>query len=716
MSEKPTEHLMGAAIAYAERGVPVFPLTERGKTPLTIRGFKDATTDVSTVRAWWTRWPAANIGVPTGLDSTFDVVDIDPRHGGDVSLDALVAKHGPTPETPESMTGGGGRHLCFRHTDGFRNSAGAIGPGIDTRGTGGYIVVPPSVTKAPYQWEASSDLFDVPLADLPEWLNPAKAKGSIGAPEGAGNLDFTAGPVKADGAPVVEGGRNHAAASLAGQWIQAGDSVRTVLDKLRAWNSTNKPPLPDREISSVAASVAITHSRNNPGAAVPIVDPPDEPQHDETTAPTEDDEGYRAAQPPPAAKFPDDLLDPPGFVGEICRWINGTAYMPQPALTLGNVLAFLGAVVGRKVQVPSGLRTNLYCMGVGDSGCGKDHSRQKIKQICDAAGLTEQILGGEDISSDAAILGAVHEHPSILFQWDEIGHLIANTTSRYAAVHQRAIAPTLTKLFSSASGKMLGKEYAGRKEQRKDIDQPNVCMYGTTVPGRLFEGLTPGEIADGFLGRMLVFQSDDPEPKEQDVETSDPPESIVQMVQAWASWQPPAAGGGNIAAAVRHVPYRVQLEAEAVAAIRQFRARCKVYKKETRGTGLDPLWSRAVEHVNKVALVVACGERFGDPIISGSTAAWSIKLVEHLVGSLVATVKDSVAGSDFERDLLYVLRAIRKAGAGGLSQSQLLLRTRRLTPKVRQDILNQLVSSGDVVKGERKSPKGGPAAMIYKAA
>jgi hypothetical protein len=177
-------------------------------------------------------------------------------------------------------------------------------------------------------------------------------------------------------------------------------------------------------------------------------------------------------------------------------------------------------------------------MGVGASGCGKDHSRQCVKAICDAAGLTEDMLGGEDISSDSAILGAVIEHPSILFQWDEIGHLIANTTSRYAQSHQRAIAPLLTKLFSSARGKMLGKEYAGRKDGRKDIDQPNVCLYGTTVPERLFEGLTPGEIADGFLGRMLVFQSDNPEPIEQDTDTEEPPESIVTMVQAWWEWRP----------------------------------------------------------------------------------------------------------------------------------------------------------------------------------
>src|SRR5688572_11837531 len=101
--------LQDFALRYSERSLPVFPV--RGKLPLTAHGFKDATTDASTIRGWWEQWRDANIAMPTGRASGLIVVDVDPRHGGDASLAALEEKYGPLPETLESRTGGGGTHF-----------------------------------------------------------------------------------------------------------------------------------------------------------------------------------------------------------------------------------------------------------------------------------------------------------------------------------------------------------------------------------------------------------------------------------------------------------------------------------------------------------------------------------------------------------------------------------------------------------------------------
>ena len=68
-----TSLLMSAAIAYARRGIPVFPCEARGKRP---RASERA------ARTWWERWPSANLGVPTGRRSRFLVLDVDPRAGG----------------------------------------------------------------------------------------------------------------------------------------------------------------------------------------------------------------------------------------------------------------------------------------------------------------------------------------------------------------------------------------------------------------------------------------------------------------------------------------------------------------------------------------------------------------------------------------------------------------------------------------------------------
>jgi uncharacterized protein YndB with AHSA1/START domain len=158
--------LRSAALAYARRGVPVFPCEPGGKRPLTRNGFWDATTEARQIEAWWARWPAANVGVPTGGRSGLLVLDADPRGGGFESLVLLERENGPLPETARARTGGGGVHVFFGYPAGetVRNSAGTLGAGLDVRGEGGYVVVPPSRTRSAYEWIDRS-----PPAE-PKWL------------------------------------------------------------------------------------------------------------------------------------------------------------------------------------------------------------------------------------------------------------------------------------------------------------------------------------------------------------------------------------------------------------------------------------------------------------------------------------------------------------------------------------------------------------------
>jgi hypothetical protein len=85
------DQMLRAALAYAEMGFAVFPCALRGKAPLTEHGFKDASKDPEVIRALWRLHPGANVGIATGAISGIVVVDIDPRHGGVETLEALQA-------------------------------------------------------------------------------------------------------------------------------------------------------------------------------------------------------------------------------------------------------------------------------------------------------------------------------------------------------------------------------------------------------------------------------------------------------------------------------------------------------------------------------------------------------------------------------------------------------------------------------------------------
>ncbi|XPV75974.1 MAG: bifunctional DNA primase/polymerase [Desulfovibrio sp.] len=153
-----------AAMFYAQQNIPVFPCM--GKRPYVAGGFKSATTDVDQVTRWWRQFPNANIGSPTGLKSF--VLDIDPPDG-DSSLSFLLVHYSSFKDTLVQKTGSGGRHLFFAMPSGvdIRNSASKIGKGLDIRGTGGYIILPPSVHPSGnrYEW-----LNELPPVDPPNWL------------------------------------------------------------------------------------------------------------------------------------------------------------------------------------------------------------------------------------------------------------------------------------------------------------------------------------------------------------------------------------------------------------------------------------------------------------------------------------------------------------------------------------------------------------------
>lgn len=177
-----TRASLDCALRYADRGWAVFPCHEPTRTgcscrrpncsspakhPRTARGLHDATTDPEVIARWWRRWPAANVAVRTGADSGLVVIDVDPKHGGFAAIAELQRGHGEFPPTPAARTGSGGRHYWFVHPGlPVPNSAGRLGPGIDVRGDGGYVIAPPSLhPSGSYVWEAAP-----PLAELPAWV------------------------------------------------------------------------------------------------------------------------------------------------------------------------------------------------------------------------------------------------------------------------------------------------------------------------------------------------------------------------------------------------------------------------------------------------------------------------------------------------------------------------------------------------------------------
>lgn len=253
---------MAAALAYHRHGWAIIPAAPRSKRPI-VRWqiYQDGMPGEKAVRKWFARWPDANLSVVTGANSGIVVLDVDPAHGGASSLSKMEDRHGALPETVESRTGGGGRHIYFAHP-GFevRNRAG-LAPGLDLRGDGGVIIVPPSIhpNGKPYMWCQGHAPDEIALAPLPVWLTVPRFDSSDNLGH---SLDYWRTLV-AEG--VEEGRRNTTIASFTGHLLWHHVDPDVVMELMLSWNRTQcRPPLDDAEVIRTVRSVERTHADAEP--------------------------------------------------------------------------------------------------------------------------------------------------------------------------------------------------------------------------------------------------------------------------------------------------------------------------------------------------------------------------------------------------------------------------------------------------------------------
>ena len=225
------------------------------------RDYQDRLPTHREVETWFGRWPDANIGIVTGQISNLIVLDIDPRHGGDESLDRLALRSGRLPPTLTVQTGGGGRHFYFTALaePAALPSRVALAPGIDVRAEGGLVVAPPSVHPSGrrYRWVSCRESCQ-DAAPLPRWLvalirgEPRKSKH-----DPAYWRQLVTGGVE-------QGARNDTIASFAGHLMRRRVDIEVIKELLLCWNRTRaRPPLDDTEVVRTVDSIHRTHQRHH---------------------------------------------------------------------------------------------------------------------------------------------------------------------------------------------------------------------------------------------------------------------------------------------------------------------------------------------------------------------------------------------------------------------------------------------------------------------
>ncbi len=406
------------------------------------------------------------------------------------------------------------------------------------------------------------------------------------------------------------------------------------------------------------------------------------------------------APPPKPYRVPPALLQVDGALKLFVDYATASAVSPQPFLSLGAAICLVGTIAGRRYRTPTDLRSNVYAIGIADSGGGKDHARRCAKRAIYAAGL-DRYLGGEDLASSAGLLTSLQRHPARLFQVDEFGQFLKLVLNQRAPAHKAAIWSELTKLYTSAAEPYIGAEYADQKARpRVTIEQPCACIWGVTVPGPFWSALEGGALADGSIARFLVFVTDDDYPERNEAPAQmDPPADLVAALQGIARGVPGHSHGGNIADAMESSApihaYTVPLTADADAAMARVRREATDLLRSHRGTYATALFGRFAENTAKLAMIAAISRNPAGPVTEVYDVTWAGQLVEHCIGTLLREAERRVSDNDTEAKHKRLLEIIRDGGRQ--SRSDITRRSQFLSRREREEIIASLIEAGLVV-------------------
>lgn len=406
-------------------------------------------------------------------------------------------------------------------------------------------------------------------------------------------------------------------------------------------------------------------------------EPAAEPEDDE---PEQDDYG-EIVDP----SFPSECLDVSGLLREITDYTLAKSRYPQPELALAGALALLGTITGRKVADVLDTRTNVYVLGLGLSGTGKEQARQSNKQLLIGA-LAEKMLGSERVGSHAGIVTTVHGQPAVLMQLDEMGRLLATMKDPGRSPHLYNCITVLMQLYSSSNSQWIADAYADAAKVKR-VNQPHLCIYGTATPESFWGSLSTENVGEGLIGRLLVFEGRGYEVRMQAPAVVRPNDLTIEALRWWVQWSP---GPGNLASenptphVVPHTPEAMDRFMGHVEAINERR----IKEHPLRAA----VWSRSGEKVAKLALLHACSRsRCLPETITTRDVDWAIRLGNWLTRRLLRGCAEHVSENEVEAKAKRVLGMITR---DGVTARELSRRTQWLRSRERDEIVRDLIACG----------------------
>ena len=382
----------------------------------------------------------------------------------------------------------------------------------------------------------------------------------------------------------------------------------------------------------------------------------------------------------------------PGVVGDIVDFIVATARRPNRVLALGAAVAVVGTLIGRRVVGPTRSATHLYVIPIGPTGSGKQHLIDSVTALMKAAGAQSHIGPGEFISMPA-VVNFLLRKPLALCVQDEYGAFLKRITGRKASGFENAISKILRTLWATSFSAMPTAEWANR--EMKIIQSPAISILGLSTPDE-FHGALQGEsVANGFLNRFLVLNSNlrasDVEPQ---IEPGKVPEQLSAALRALYLWSGPQCllqiDNPEIAFAPDMLPWASEQAATYYSDFQHIHDAQMDDRPD-----LKPYIARTGEIAIRLATIRAAGRWGHGASIDRSDIEWGTGLA-RTAGEALATAAMGYVPSN-ERSTYYdkILGLIRRRGTAKVRDIQHHAHGALRSSEIK-DLLAQLVEAGEI--------------------
>lgn len=326
---------------------------------------------------------------------------------------------------------------------------------------------------------------------------------------------------------------------------------------------------------------------------------------------------------PAGSDGPDTIPWPPGFAGEVARFMHRTSYCPIAEVSITAALGLLAGVCGRAYRTPSGKDLALYMILVAKSGVGKDHLHEAIPMMLKLADrpMALSFCRAQDFVSGEALHKEVLLLPGFLYLQGEFGRKLKRMSNPQDTPMQ-SFRTTMLNAFGKQY--MEGKRYSRAEDSILGVEWPALSFLGETTPGTFLECLTEEMMADGFLSRFLVISYGGPRP----MPNRDRDHALqADALQYWCDLVDHALK--YQLAIFTHQAMVVRQDQTAAAILDTFEIDCINSVNATEQETERQVWSRAHLKAVKVASLLAVADHYLNPTISVQHAQWAISLVRR---------------------------------------------------------------------------------------